>query len=146
VWVFVADVYTTAAQALKQDPLGATALVASDVYLYVPAASADTTLPQASITSPAAGTKVLPGQSLTLKGTASGGTTPYSYQWSSSVDGALGTGSEVTVPGGLHSDVHGGNAQANTIYLFVTDADGKQGTATVDVTVLLPVYLPLILR
>ena len=146
VWVFVADVYTTAAQALKQDPLGATALVASDVYVYVPAASADNALPQASITSPAAGTKVLPGQSLNLKGTASGGTTPYSYQWSSSVDGDLGTGSEVTVPGGLHSDVHGGNAQANTIYLLVTDADGKQATATVDLTVLLPVYLPLILR
>jgi hypothetical protein len=146
VWVFVADVYTTAAQALKQDPLGATQLVASDVYVYVPAASADTALPQASITSPAAGTKLLSGQSLNLTGTASGGTLPYTFQWSSSVDGTLGTGPTVAVPGGLHPDIHGGNAQPNTIYLLVSDADGKQATATVDVTVLLPVYLPLILR
>jgi hypothetical protein len=146
VWVFVADVYTTAAQALKQDPLGATALVASDVYVYVPAAAADGALPQAAITTPTAGTKVLPGRSLDLSGTATGGTAPYTFQWSSSVDGVLGTGPTITVPGGLHSDVHGGNSQPNKISLLVSDADGKQSTATVDVTVFLPVYLPLILK
>ncbi len=146
VWVFVADVYTTAAQALKQSPLGASELVASDVIIYVPAAAADSALPQASITSPTAGTKVLPGQSLDLSGTASGGTPPYTYLWSSSVDGALGTAATVPVPGGLHSDVHGGNSQPNTISLLVTDADGQQSTATVDVSVIFPIYMPLILR
>jgi hypothetical protein len=146
VWVFVADVYTTAAQALKQSPLGASELVASDVIIYVPAAAADSAMPQASITSPAAGTKILAGQSLDLTGSASGGTLPYTFQWSSSVDGTLGTGSTVAVPGGLHQDLHGGNPQPNTVFLTVIDADGKQATATVDVTVLLPVYLPLILR
>jgi hypothetical protein len=146
VWVFVADVYTKAVQALKQSPLGVAPLLASDVHVYVPAAFADTALPQASITSPAAGTKILSGLSLGLQGAAGGGTAPYSYQWSSSVDGDLGTGPTVNVAGGLHPNVHNGNTQPNKIILSVTDANGMQATATVDVTVLIPIYLPLILR
>jgi hypothetical protein len=146
VWVFVADVYTTETQALKQDPLGASTLVASDVSIYVPAASADSAMPSASITKPAAGAKIVAGASLGLEGTATGGTPPYTYLWSSSVDGDLGTGATLTVPGGLHTDLRDGAVQPTTITLTVTDADAKQATAKLDVTVLIPLHLPLIVR
>lgn len=143
VWVFVADLYTSTAtsQAQVQSTQAVSALVASDVSIYVPASAA--ALVQANITSPTAGTKVMPGQSLILTGTVSGGQAPWTFQWSSSVDGELGAGPTLTIPG-LHSDVHNGNPQPNIIYLLVTDANGQQSTATVDVAVFLQMYLPVI--
>jgi len=119
--------------------------VASDVSLYVPASALPNALPQASITSPTAGIKVMPGQSMILTGTASGGIAPYTYQWSSSIDGLLGTGATITVPG-LHADEHGDSLKPNVITLLVTDANAQQATATVDVLVLAQTYLPVILR
>lgn len=145
VWVFVADLYTStaASQVQVQSTQAVTALVASDVSLYIPASAAAAAAPQATILSPAPGTTIMPGQSLTLTGTVSGGQSPLTFQWSSSVDGALGTGPTLTIPG-LHSDVHNSQAQPNTVYLLVTDANGQQSTATVDVTVYLQMYLPVI--
>jgi hypothetical protein len=147
VWVFVADLYTAAGTSGQQTQ-GTSAvngLVASDVKIYVPASAEPLALPQATITSPGPGTAVRPGQSLDLTGTASGGTPSYNFQWSSSVDGILGTGTSLTIPG-LSLDIHDGNAQPNRITLLVTDANGQSATDSVDVTVLLQVYLPLILR
>jgi hypothetical protein len=147
VWVFVADLYTTTATSLLQVQATAaiSALVASDVDLYVPASADPLAMPQASIISPAPGTTVRQGQSLVLSGTVSGGTLPYTYTWSSSVDGLLGTGPTLTIPG-LHPDVHSGQVQPNSIILLVTDANAQVSTDQVDVTVHLQLYLPLVLR
>ncbi|MEE8392073.1 MAG: hypothetical protein V3S14_14935, partial [Anaerolineae bacterium] len=147
VWVFVADLYTTTTTSGLQVQATAaiSALVASDVYLYVPASADPLAMPQASIISPAPGTTVRQGQSLVLSGTVSGGTPPYTYLWTSSVDGLLGTGPTLTIPG-LHPDVHSGQVQPNSIILLVTDANAQVSTDQVNVTVLLQLYLPLVLR
>jgi hypothetical protein len=145
VWVFVADLYTGTVASQVQATNAITALVASDVKIYAPASAEPMALPQASITSPAPGTTIIPGESLDLAGTASGGTAPYSFQWSSSADGILGTGPSLTIPG-LHPDLHGSQIQPNTITLLVTDANGQTATDSVDVTVFLLRYLPLIIK
>jgi hypothetical protein len=147
VWVFVADLYTSdLARGGQSRAADATSgLVASDVKIYVPASAEPLALPQATITHPGPGTGVRPGESLDLAGTASGGTPPYNFLWSSSADGVLGTGPNLTIPG-LSLDQHDGQLQPNTITLLVTDADGQSATDHVDVTVFLQLYLPLISR
>jgi hypothetical protein len=145
VWVFVADLYTrTATSGLRVQAADAVT-VATDVDLYVPASADPAALPQASIIDPTPGTTVRQGQSLVLSGEASGGTPPYQYVWSSSADGLLGTGLTLTIPG-LHPDLHGGQLQPNAITLLVLDANSQLSTDKVDVTVLLQVYLPLVLK
>ncbi|MBN1888613.1 MAG: hypothetical protein JW850_11505 [Thermoflexales bacterium] len=133
-WVFVADLYTAT-----------TSLVASDVNLYVPAAADPLATLQANITQPATGIQIKPGESLNLSGAAGGGVPPYTYHWSSSVDGALGAGADLTTPE-LHADVHSGQMQANAITLLVVDANGQTATDTIHVTVSSQVYLPLVLK
>jgi hypothetical protein len=147
VWVFEADLYTETVPvtAQVQATTAISVLVASDVKIYVPAEADPASLPQATITSPAPGTSVKPGQSLNLVGMASGGLPPYSYLWSSSKDGILGTGPTLTIPG-LLPDVHGGHAQPNMITLLVTDANAQTATDTVDVTVFLQMYIPLVYK
>jgi hypothetical protein len=147
VWVFVADLYTstTISQVQALSPQAVNALVASDVSIYVPASAAPAAMPQASIVSPAPGTTVKPGQSIVLSGAASGGQSPYSYQWSSSADGLLGTGPTLNVSS-LHPDVHNGHLQPNVITLLVTDGNAQTASDTVDVKVLLSVYLPMVIR
>ena len=152
VWVFVADLYTSTAtsQVQVQSTQAVSVLVASDVSIYVPASAAPAAIVQANIISPTAGLKVMPGTSLILNGTASGGTAPYTYKWSSSVwssgvGGDLGTGAMVNSPG-LSSDLHGSSLQPNVITLRVSDANGQEATDTVEVMVLLQVYLPVVIR
>ena len=145
VWVFVADLYTQTATSGVQVQAVDAVTVATDVELYVPASADPAALPQATIIDPTPGTTVGQGQSLVLNGEASGGTPPYQYVWSSSADGLLGTGPTLTIPG-LHPDLHGGQLQPNAIVLLVIDANGQLSTDKVDVTVLVDVYLPLVLR
>ena len=149
VWVFVADLYTgtVPGQMQVQSTQAITlVLVAGDVNLYVPAEASSTALPQASIISPTAGTIIVPGQSLVLNGAVTGGTAPYTFQWTSSEDGLLGTSATLTSPG-LHASLHDGSLTPNVITLSVTDANGLQSTATVNVTVLgWQLYLPITLK
>lgn len=147
VWIFVADLYTGTApsQVQIQSTNAFTALVASDVNIYVPAAEGALVMPVAHIVSPTPGTIVMPGVSVQLSGTVTGGTAPYTFHWASSADGVLGTGPSLMVPG-LHPDVHSGHVQPNSITLTVIDANGKTSTATVDVTVLLQIYLPIAIK
>jgi hypothetical protein len=147
VWLFVADLYTeTVPLAVQVQATNAiSVLVASDVKIYVPAEASPMALPQATIDEPAPGTVLRYGTSLDLAGSASGGMPPYSYLWSSSKDGILGTGPMLTIPG-LSPDVHGTSIQPNTITLLVTDANGQTATDSVDVTVYAAVYMPVVLK
>jgi len=85
------------------------------------------------------------GQSVPLEGMVSGGKAPYTYLWTSSVDGELGVELTLTSPA-LHTDVGKGVLTANKLTLLVVDANGLNATATVDVLVRAAVYLPLSLK
>ncbi|MFN2285001.1 MAG: DUF6345 domain-containing protein [Anaerolineae bacterium] len=145
-WVFVADLYTETmgVPVALQATTAMTALVASDVNIYVPAAADELALPQVAITSPAPGTVINPGQSVSLSGGATGGQEPYTYLWTSSVDGELGPDPIMESPA-LHPDLKSG-LQANELTLLVVDANGMHATANVDVLVRAAVYLPLVLK
>lgn len=146
VWVFVADLITETVDipVHLQATTATTALIASDVNIYVPAADDPTALPQVTITSPTPGTIISTGTSVELDGAVEGGQAPYTYLWTSSVDGALGVDLTQTSPP-LHPDIKGA-LSANKLTLLVVDADGLHATADIDVLVLTAVYLPLVLR
>jgi bacterial leucyl aminopeptidase len=85
--------------------------------------------PTVSISSPAAGGMLPAGRQVQLAGTATDpedGSISNALAWSSSVDGALGTGAmkSVTLSAGVH-----------TITASVADSGGATGTATASVTV-----------
>jgi hypothetical protein len=145
-WVFVADLYTETVDIplALQATTAVTALVASDVNIYVPAADDPMALQQVTIISPTPGTIVKPGTSVELDGTVEGGQAPYTYLWTSSVDGDLGTDLKLDSPA-LHPDLKSA-LQANKLTLLVIDANGLHATANVNVLVLAAVYLPLVLK
>jgi len=76
----------------------------------------------ANITAPADDSNEWYGEPVTLQGTASGGVPPYSYSWSSDVDGVLGTGSTLAVS---DLSVHrvGSSVEPHTITLTVEDSN-----------------------
>ena len=90
--------------------------------------------PSASISAPANGTSVVSGTSLTFTGTGTdpedGTLSGTSLQWTSSRDGAIGSGVSFT-----KSNLTVG---AHTITLTATDAQGATGTATRSITVTPP--------
>ncbi len=87
--------------------------------------------PVVTITAPSAGAIVAQGAPLTLTGSANdpedGVLTGASLAWSSSRDGALGTGTSITTAS-LSAGTH-------TITLTATDSRGARGTASVSITV-----------
>lgn len=95
--------------------------------------------PTPVITSPVDGTLVAPGQMITLTGEATDpedGTLPAaSLEWSSSIDGPLGTGDSIQV---ILSSPPGGNCEtgaAHDITLRATDSDGKVVTVTIRIRI-----------
>jgi hypothetical protein len=117
---------------------------AEGVFVYVPA-SADYLPPQAHIDTPLPGDTFSPGEMVTLSGSVTeAGLAPFTYEWYSSYDGYLGQGAVLQA---VLSPALGKNMLANnTITLHVTDANGQQGSDTVDVLVRAGLYLPLVLR
>ncbi len=148
VWVFTADLYVetplNAAQASGEEPLDM-GLVAEDVSIYIPAAVDPASQPQATILYPLPGTTLLSGQTVDLGGAASGGTPPYTFEWTSSLDGVLGSG-DILTGVALHPDLRSANLSPNVITLLVRDANSLEATATVDLDVLPMIYLPIIVR
>lgn len=130
VWVFNADLFK------GQDLLVANALI------YVPA-SPDYYPPTGQITSPADGFGAVAGQQITFKAQATGGFGPFTYDWSSSVDGPLGTGAEMmaALSGAAHPEQDG--PTPHSISVKITNANGQSRTLAVGVTVGRPVYMPM---
>jgi len=89
----------------------------------------------AQIDSPAADSNECYGEPVSFEGSASGGVLPYSYSWSSDVDGALGTGSTLVVSDlGVHRV--GSSVEPHTITLTVEDDNSDIDTAQIDLTIL----------
>jgi hypothetical protein len=112
-------------------------------WIYVPAAS-EYFPPEASILSPADGETFGLGELVTLSGEVHYGRAPYTFDWYSSVQGFLGTGLTIDVP--LWPALAKGDLTSHTITLQVTDANGQQGSDSVEVTVKADIYLPVVLR
>ena len=142
VWVFEADLYVTA-----PDGRAATAdqLVADNALIYVQAEADPAAQLAATIDSPGPGLTMLPGQTIDLKGSAAGGTAPYSYSWSSEVNGPLGEGDTLSDVA-LTADSRSGSYGTNLVTLTVTDANGLTASATVEIEVEVGNYLPAIRR
>jgi hypothetical protein len=90
--------------------------------------------PTVAITAPAAGAAFETGSAITFTGTATDAAgaalTGAALAWSSSLDGAIGTGASFT-----RSDLSLGD---HTITLAATDTGGRSSTATVDIAVRAP--------
>ena len=82
------------------------------------------------ITSPATGSVLSGGERVSFDGEATGGKLPYTYQWSSSLDGSFSTERSFSK---LSSDMSKGRY---VIVLKVTDDAGASGQASITVTVL----------
>ena len=132
VWVFTADFYS------------AGELLAQDVLVYVPAA-AEYLPPEVDIATPTPGSKFRAGSTVTLSGSVlQYGKPPYSYAWYSTHEGPLGSGASIAVP--LSAAIREGQVFSHTLSLQVTDANGQQGTDSVEVFVQPTVYLPIVIK
>lgn len=146
VWLFVADLLVDVEMPAAPGSAAPVAdvLLAEDAFIYVPAED-DTPVPTAAILTPADGTTLPYGGTVDLEGSASGGTPPYTFLWSSSYDGDLGTGATLDAVA-LHAAFHGGLAP-NIITLTVVDDNGMVAAANVEVFVDgPPLFLPYVNR
>ena len=139
VWVFEADLYVR-----TEDERATTDLqIADDALIYVQAEETAGAQIEATIDAPAPPLTLRPGQTIDLAGSATGGTEPYTFEWSSEVNGTLGQGE--TLNGvSLSADTRASSFGLNQVTLTVTDANGLQATATLDINVLVGNYLPAI--
>jgi hypothetical protein len=83
-----------------------------------------------AITAPATGTVLSGDRAVEFEGDVTGGKKPYSYRWSSSLDGTLSTEKSFAKP---PSEMSKGRY---TIILTVTDGAGASGQASITATVL----------
>jgi hypothetical protein len=83
-----------------------------------------------AITAPATGTVLSGDRAVEFEGDVTGGKKPYSYRWSSSLDGTLSTEKSFAKP---PSEMSKGRY---TIILTVTDGAGACGQASITATVL----------
>jgi len=139
VWVFEADLYVK-----TEDERATTDLqIADNALIYVQAEETPEAQLVATIDAPAPGLTLRPGQTVDLAGSAAGGTAPYTFAWSSEVNGALGEG-EALSGVSLGADTRSSSFGPNQVTLTVTDANGLMATATVDIEVEVGNYLPTI--
>ena len=141
VWVFEADLYVQTEDERAADDMQ----IADNALIYVQAEETPDAQLVATIDAPAPGQTLMPWQTVDLAGSAAGGLAPYSFEWSSEVNGTLGQG-EALSGVSLSADTRARSFGANLITLTVTDANGLTATATVEVNVLVGNYLPTIRR
>jgi len=83
-----------------------------------------------SITSPATGSVLSGDEAVNFNGEVEDGKKPYSYRWSSSLDGTLSTEKSFAMP---PSEMSKGGY---VVILMVTDGSGSSSQASITVTVL----------
>jgi hypothetical protein len=118
-------------------------LLAENVPVYLPAA-AQYLPPQVSILSPADGSTFRSGEPITFEGSITGGTPPYTIEWTSSNDGYLGNTINIVSP--LSSSTKGGSLFTQTVSFHVTDDNGLESTATITLLISFISMLPIINR
>jgi hypothetical protein len=99
------------------------------VEIYVPARALP---PRGSIDAPPDGSWYPEGEAVVFSGSATGGLTPYSFDWYSDVDGYLGSGEIITI-NTLSAIVRDGTVIPHTITLTVTDLNGMSDNARISV-------------
>jgi hypothetical protein len=117
--------------------------IAQGVVVYVPAAL-EYMPPTVEILAPVSGERFSPGQPISFNGLVSGGTPPYTFQWQSDHDGFLGEGESILAS--LSSFPKEGQLSKHVITLQVTDANGMQSAAMVDVYINGLTLLPLVVK
>lgn len=86
------------------------------------------------IDTPSNGSQFHSWDTVTFTGHATGGTSPYTFNWSSNVDGYLDTGNSITTAS-LSAVGMGPQFVPHTITLTVTDAHGKTSNASISVCI-----------
>jgi len=89
---------------------------------------------EVNISSPDEDAEVGFNRSVSFTGSAIGGTSPYTYQWYSDVDGLLGTGPSISAV--LSGSQRENQIMSHIITLRATDNDGIVGTRGIPVTVM----------
>ncbi len=131
VWMFSASFYST----------GYT--IASDVPLYIPAAL-EYLPPTVEILNPVEGAEFSENELISFEGLVSGGTPPYTYEWTSSSDGYLGN--SLNIVSTIGSSIRSSTVYNTTITFRATDTNGLTNSATITLTINPIVWLPLIAR
>jgi hypothetical protein len=116
-------------------------LVAEDIPVFLPAAT-NYLPPQAAILGPLDGSTFSTGKPIEFKGSATGGTPPYIYKWSSSSDGYLAN--TINLVTRIGSQVRDNSLFTPTVSFQVTDANGLSSTATISLNIIPDIWLPLI--
>lgn len=120
-------------------------IIANNTLVYMPA-STDYYPPVVQIDAPLANGTIVAGTQISLNSTASGTFAPFTFQWSSSTQGALAATEDAKVML-MAPEKAGGEPTQTTIVLKVTNANGQFTTQQVTVDVIgKPVWLPLITR
>ena len=101
-----------------------------DMQVYLPAISPPIDV---TITSPAPEAQYPYGQPIDFSGTAAGGIPPYTYEWSSDVDGTLGMSASISTT--LSGNQREGTATEHVVTWTVTDSVGLTGQSTVRVKI-----------
>lgn len=117
-------------------------LLLANALVYVPV-SPDYYPPSGQIVSPANEFNAVAGQQIELKAQATGGFGPFTYAWSSSIDGPLGTGESImaALSGTPRPDQDG--VTKHSISVKITNGNGQSRTLAVQVNVGVPIYMPM---
>lgn len=90
--------------------------------------------PMVTITTPADSSTYVAGQAITFNCTASNGEGPYTFSWSSTIDGNL-SDSQSFSTSALSAEVKQGEPVSHTVIVTVADANGLIGADSIQVTV-----------
>jgi Family of unknown function (DUF6345) len=131
VWMFKANFYAEGN------------LLGENVPVYLPAAT-EYLPPTVAILNPPDGAAFWTGEPITFEGSITGGTPPYTIEWSSSNDGYLGN--TINLISSLTSPIRASTLYTQNISFQVTDDNGLPSAATISLLIKPIFWLPLINR